>query len=149
MNNQLIKKEDLSIIHRIRAFFAKIFNKKNIVETSPEIQIIDDKSISNDFQKNIKVDVSNVNTKERDLKNFIKKIEDKPDIIENLSNDRLDKLISYYEDVTNSKKIKIERLKVKCPFCGHEQKLVNNYKNWKEHPNERCSFRVSVYDRAN
>ncbi len=111
MNNQLIKKEDLSIIHRIRAFFAKIFNKKNIVETSPEIQIIDDKSISNDFQKNIKVDVSNVNTKERDLKNFIKKIEDKPDIIENLSNDRLDKLISYYEDVTNSKKIKIERLK--------------------------------------
>lgn len=111
MNNQLIKKEDLSIIHRIRAFLAKIFNKKNIVETSPEIQIIDDKSISNDFQKNIKVDVSNVNTKERDLKNFIKKIEDKPDIIENLSNDRLDKLISYYEDVTNSKKIKIERLK--------------------------------------
>ena len=111
MNNQLIKKEYLSIIHRIRAFFAKIFNKKNIVETSPEIQIIDDKSISNDFQKNIKVDVSNVNTKERDLKNFIKKIEDKPDIIENLSNDRLDKLISYYEDVTNSKKIKIERLK--------------------------------------
>lgn len=111
MNNQLIKKEDLSIIHRIRAFFAKIFNKKNIVETSPEIQIIDDKSISNDFQKNIKVDVSNVNTKEGELKNFIKKIEDKPDIIENLSNDRLDKLISYYEDVTNSKKIKIERLK--------------------------------------
>ncbi len=111
MNNQLIKKEDLSIIHRIRAFFAKIFNKKNIGETSPEIQIINDKSISNDFQKNIKVDVSNVNTKEGELKNFIKKIEDKPDIIENLSNDRLDKLISYYEDVTNSKKIKIERLK--------------------------------------
>lgn len=111
MNNQLIKKEDLSIFHRIRAFFTKIFNKKNTVETPPEIQTIDDKSTSNDFQKNIKVDVSTLNTKERDFKEFIQKIEDNQDIIENLSNERLDKLISYYENVTNSKKIKIKRLK--------------------------------------
>lgn len=111
MNNQLIKKEDLSIFRRIRAFFTKIFNKRNTEVSSPEIQTVDNKSKSDDFQNNIKIDVSAVNTKERDLKEFIKKIEDNPDIIEKLSNDRLDKLINYYEDVTNSKRLKIERLK--------------------------------------
>ena len=49
---------------------------------------------------------------ERDLKNFINEIENNPDIIENLSNDRLDRLINYYEDITNAKQRKIERLKL-------------------------------------
>ena len=103
MNNHLIKKEDLSIFDKIKAFFSNIFHKKISIEKSPEIYINNDNKQSNEFQ--------NINTKERDLKEFIQKIEDNPDIIENLSNDRLDKLISYYEDITNSKKRKIEKLK--------------------------------------
>lgn len=111
MNNQLIKKENLSIFDKIKAFFSNIFHKKISIQKSPEIYINNDNKQSNEFQKNIKIDISNINTKEGDLKEFIQKIEDNPDIIENLSNDRLDKLISYYEDITNSKKRKIEKLK--------------------------------------
>ena len=51
------------------------------------------------------------NAKEKDLKEFICKIEANPNLIEKLSNDRLDILINYYEKITADKRIKIERLK--------------------------------------
>ena len=111
MNNKLIKKEDLSIFDRIRAFFTNIFHKRTSKSTSEE-KVNYEKKQTNDFEKNIKINVSELNTKERDLKNFINEIENNPDIIENLSNDRLDRLINYYEDITNAKKRKIERLKL-------------------------------------
>lgn len=111
MNNQLIRKEDLSIFDKIKAFFTNIFHKRNSIKANLEIQENDNKKQSTEFENNIKVDISNINTKEKDLKEFIKHIENNPNIIENLSNDRLDKLIKYYEDITNSKQRKIEKLK--------------------------------------
>jgi len=111
MNNQLIRKEDLSIFDRIKAFFTKLFNKKKPEEIVTELVEENKEKQSNEFEKNIKVDISDINTKEKDLKEFIKTIEDNPEIIEKLSNDRLDKLIKYYEDITNAKKKRIEELK--------------------------------------
>lgn len=112
MNNKLIKKEDLSIFDRIRVFFTNIFHKRNSIKLTLETQDNYHKKQITDFEKNIKVDVSELNTKERDLKDFINEIESNPDIIANLSNDRLDRLINYYEDITNAKQRKIERLKL-------------------------------------
>ena len=112
MNNKLIKKEDLSIFDRIRAFFTNIFHKRNSIKSTSEEKVNYEKKQTNDFEKNIKINVSELNTKERDLKNFINEIENNPDIIENLSNDRLDRLINYYENITNAKQRKIERLKL-------------------------------------
>ena len=111
MNNQLMRKEDLSIFGRIKAFFTKLFNKKKPEEIVTELVEENKEKQSNEFEKNIKVDISDINTKEKDLKEFIKTIEDNPEIIEKLSNDRLDKLIKYYEDITNAKKKRIEELK--------------------------------------
>ena len=106
MNNQLIKKEDLSIFDRIKNFFAKIFNKKRVENLPKKISISDNKN--NEFEKRIKVKTMN---KENELEDFIKKIEENPSIIENLSNDRLDQLINHYENIINIKKEKIQRLK--------------------------------------
>ncbi len=111
MNNQLIKKENLSIFNKIRAFFKNIFSKKNKQQmVSTNIQENASKNYD-EFAKNLKVNITTNLEKEYEFKNFIKKIEDNPDIIENLSNDRLDILINYYEKITNAKKIKIEKLK--------------------------------------
>jgi hypothetical protein len=111
MNNQLIKREDISIFDKIKGFFRRLFNKKtkkNVVTENKE-QYSAEKV--NEFEKSLRVDESNINTKAKELKEFINKIETNPDIIENLSNDRLDKLIVYYESITNAKRIKIEKLK--------------------------------------
>ena len=43
---------------------------------------------------------------------LLKEIENNPSLIANLSNDRLDKLINYYEKITEEKQNKIEKLKI-------------------------------------
>lgn len=111
MNNQLIKREDISIFDKIRGFFRRLFSKKikkNVVTETKEQYSVEK---VNDFERTLRVDKSNINTKEKELKEFINEIETNPDIIENLSDDRLDKLIVYYENITNAKRIKIEKLK--------------------------------------
>ena len=55
---------------------------------------------------------TNIDSKELKLKQFTKEIENNPSLIVNLSNDRLDKLISYYERITSEKQNKIEKLKI-------------------------------------
>lgn len=111
MINKLINKEDLSIFDRIRVFFTNLFHKKDSIKLTSEIQGNYGQKQTNDFEKNIKVNISELNTREKNLKEFINQIENNPDMIENLSNDRLDRLINYYEDITNAKQRKIEKLK--------------------------------------
>lgn len=58
--------------------------------------------------------INNIEIKQRENEKKIeklKKIEENPSIIENLSNDRLDQLINHYENIINIKKEKIQRLK--------------------------------------
>ena len=113
MNNQMIKKSDLSIFDKIKTFFKNMFYKnKNeiIVPKNMNTSKIQEKK-ENGFETNLKVEISEEQEKEMKLKKFIDEIENHPDIIENLSNERLDKLISYYEKVTSEKQRKIEKLK--------------------------------------
>lgn len=113
MNNQMIKKSDLSIFDKIKTFLKNMFYKnKNeiIVPKNMNTSKIQEKK-ENGFETNLKVEISEEQEKEMKLKKFIDEIENHPDIIENLSNERLDKLISYYEKVTSEKQRKIEKLK--------------------------------------
>jgi len=110
MDNKLIKKEDITFLDKIKAFFSKIFKRgKNEVE----VKSLEEKSVNKkpNFEENLKVNISAINEKEKKFNNFIEKIEDNPDLVENLSEDRLDKLISYYERITKEKAEKIKRLK--------------------------------------
>ena len=59
MNNQLIKKEDISIFDKIKGFFRKIFNKKDKKNESNEILEQDSGRNINEFERNIKVEKSN------------------------------------------------------------------------------------------
>lgn len=112
MNNYLINREDLSIFNKIKSFFKNILCKKDKKSSVTKNIELNHLNKSYDFANNLKVNLSNMYEKEDKLKKFMKEIEDNPDIIEKLSNDKLDKLINYYEKITESKRIKIEKLKV-------------------------------------
>lgn len=111
MNNKLIKKEDVTIFDKIRNFFKKLLKnnkKKDIVEPIKEEKIIkNDKN----FEENLKVNITDINEKEKKFNDFIEKIEDNPDLLEKLPEKTLDNLISYYERITKEKELKIKKLK--------------------------------------
>ena len=109
-NKQLIKKEDVSVFDKIRGFFSKVFKKEKKASTCVSEQInVADKN--NEFKDEIKICKVDCNAKEINFKEYTKSIESNPNLIENLSNEGLDKLISYYEKITGEKSAKIARLK--------------------------------------
>lgn len=112
MRNPLVKKEDLSFIDKLKSFLKNIFGKKNAKNECKETQIIDLKEEEKYcFEENLKAEVSEDFRKEYDLNKFIKKIETNPEILDKLSDNRLDKLIAYYEKTIAEKKEKIKKLK--------------------------------------
>ena len=108
MNNKLIKKENITIFDKIKAFFKKFFRKKEKIENKIIEQENDVKN--NSFKDNLKINISEINEKENKFKSFISEIENNPDLVEKLSEDRLDRLIDYYEKITKEKAQKIKRL---------------------------------------
>lgn len=111
MNSYLINREDLSIFDKIKAFFKNILCKKDKKSSVTKNIEVNRSNKSYEFGNSLKVNSSNIYKKEDKLKKLMEEIEDNPDIIEKLSNDRLDKLINYYEKITESKRIKIEKLR--------------------------------------
>ena len=110
MNNELIKKGDISFWNKIKIFLKSIFkNTKEKSETNTDA--INNIKKSNSFNEEIKVNGEDSYLKEYKLKEFTKEIEKNPDLINKLSNDRLDKIISYYENITAIKRDKIQKLK--------------------------------------
>ena len=113
MKNSFIPIEKISIFQKIKHFFKLTFLHKNKAEPHLEecnnITINISKNNINTFTENLK---TNIDSKELKLKQFTKEIEDNPSLIANLSNDRLDKLIDYYEKITSEKQNKIEKLKI-------------------------------------
>lgn len=110
MDNKLIKKEDITFFDKIKAFFSKIFKRG---KTEIEVKSLQEKSVNKkpNFEENLKVNISAINEREKKFNDFIEEIEDNPNLVEKLSEDRLDKLISYYEKLTAEKAEKIKRLK--------------------------------------
>lgn len=110
MDNKLIKKEDVTVLDKIKAFFSKIFKRDKTEDISNNIE---QKNVNENlkFEENLKVNIFDINEREKKFKDFIEELEDNPNLVEKLSEDRLDKLISYYEKLTAEKAEKIKRLK--------------------------------------
>lgn len=104
-NNKLIKKEKVSIFCKISNFFKRIFCSEN--NSIIENQYIE----KNTLKEDLKVNLIGVDKKENKLEDFLKKFEKNPDMVEKLTDDGLDKIINYYENIIIAKKDKIERLK--------------------------------------
>lgn len=115
MNNSLIPKKDISFWERVKNFWKIKILKKFNNNDNISINIPEKENISNDktsFSNELKVDIESSINKEKKLKQFMKEIEDNPNLIDNLSNERLDKLIEYYERITEEKQNKIKKLKL-------------------------------------
>lgn len=113
MKSSLVRKENRNLFNRFKAFWKNIFDKKQLqnevkdVEASEKPREVEKSS----FEENLKTELLHDINKEYDLNRFIKEIETNPSILEKLSNDRLDKLIAYYERMITQKKEKIKNLK--------------------------------------
>lgn len=112
MKNSLIKKEEGSLFSRFKNFLKNIFWKKQMQSEIKDVQeLVELKEVEkSDFEANLKTELLHNFKKEYDLNQFIKEIETNPTILEKLSNDRLDKLIAYYEKTIEEKKKKIKKL---------------------------------------
>lgn len=106
MNNQLILKEDVSLFDKVRAFFKGLFSKKD-KKIKEEVQVIEkqNKIENNKDERSVKVQ------KDNGKNEYINYIESNPDVIENLPDDRLDKLIRYYRRIIALKRVKLNKLK--------------------------------------
>ena len=112
MNNSLIPMKNFSIFERIKNFFkVKIFKQFKEESQIDEVHTTMYKGNKLDFGNTLKVNISKTINTSFKLEQFIEEIESNPDIINNLSNDRLDRLIKYYEELTREKQQKIEKLK--------------------------------------
>ena len=113
MKNSLIPIEKISIFQKIKNFLKLTFLHKNKIESNSEksnnITINVNKNKVNTFTEDLK---ANIDNKELKLKQFTKEIEDNPSLITNLSNEKLDKLIDYYEKNTSEKQKKKKKLKI-------------------------------------
>ena len=96
MNNQLIRKEDVSIFDKVNAFFTGLFSKKKADPV--KVAAIEEKK-----------PVQNNQVDEKDR--LIREIEQHPERIDSLSDDILDKLIRYYRKITATKRTKIKELR--------------------------------------
>lgn len=112
MNNKLMKIEDNSFFHKIKAFIFKLFYKQKKNSNVTEIREEKNKSDEESFIDYIKIEDSSITNKNIKLKQFMNELEKNPDIVENLSDDRLDKLLDYYEKTVEEKKNKVARLKL-------------------------------------
>lgn len=112
MNNKLMKMEDNSFFHKIKAFIFKLFHKQNKNSNIMEIREEKNKSNEESFIDYIKIEDSSITSKNIKLKQFMNELEKNPDIVENLSDDRLDKLLDYYEKIVEEKKNKVARMKL-------------------------------------
>jgi len=112
MNNKLMKIERNSFFHKIKTFIVNLFHKQNknynVMKNCEE----ENKSNEESFIDYIKIEDDNIPNRSIKLKQFMNELEKKPDIVENLSDERLDKLLDYYEKMVDGKKKKVARLKI-------------------------------------
>lgn len=115
MNNNLPIKKENSIIFKIKTFFRKLLKKDNlnysVNNANSENKNISDGKMEDNFGDNLKVEVSNEYVKELKKNDFIDEIEKNPDLLYNLSIDRLKKLEKYYDELIEKDKKELNNVK--------------------------------------
>ena len=114
MNEKLPMQENTSLIEKIKKFFRRLFYKEkfqDIVETNQQVipEITD--AQKENFENSIKAEVKDEYLKEIKKDEFLEKIEKNPNLLYELSNDRLEKLNEYYDDLILQYKEEIAKLK--------------------------------------
>lgn len=114
MNNNLPQMYKNRIFNRIKSFFVNLFSRKDRNINIEAVDVNDKKEKANDFKKNLfDAEVSKVNYEKGIKKSIIETIEEKPELIETISNENLKKLIKIYDEIIKENNMKIERLKNK------------------------------------
>lgn len=118
MNNNLPDKYKNNffhnIINRIKLWF---FNQKksidNLPASIPEITETTREDTKNNFAEEIKVDIADRNN-DYEKRKFMENLTENPELLEEFSNDRLEKILQYYLDENNRKREMLKKLKSQC-----------------------------------
>ena len=114
MENKLPKEYKENIFQKIHNHIKKIFfNKKEKVSENITSENIIENNIetveNDDFIEYIQINETYKNT-EYEKKKFMEKLEENPDLLDNFSTERLEKILQYYLDENEKKRKKIEKL---------------------------------------
>ena len=115
MNNLPVKKK-VSFIEKVKSFVLNLFNikKDNIIEEDKQIPIIKEIK-TNNFVETIKAEVNNdfiiEREKDKEREEFLNKIEENPNLLYELSEEKLIKLEKYYDELIEKETLKLEKLK--------------------------------------
>ena len=96
------------IFHKIRIFFcSKYEEKENVSNNAVKLE----KNIreENEFTTQVKVN-EDIKSPEFEKEQFMKKLTNNPNLLENFSNDRLEKILQYYLNENNKKRETLKRL---------------------------------------
>lgn len=113
-NFLMIKKDSFFV--KFKKLFMKIFNrqqKRDNVSTqdvSAENIVAEQEGKFLNFKESVKEEVTNDYIVKAKRNNFIEEIEQNPDLMENLSTDRLEKLDKYYDKIIQNKEERVEEL---------------------------------------
>lgn len=122
MNNTLPNLEEKGFINKIKQFFKNLFfkNKFNKLENQEEnVEKAVNKKYNTEFKTDIKVDIDNKRLiQEHERNEFFTKIRNNPELLQDLSNERLEMLSNFYEKkieinnkIIQEKQEKIKKLK--------------------------------------
>ena len=122
MNSNLPMLEEKGFINKIKQFFRNLFfkNKSNKVEVQEEnVTETVNKEYKTEFINDIKVDIDYNSMKQENERNeLFTKIRNHPELLENLSNEQLERLSDFYEkkieinnNIIQEKQEKIKKLK--------------------------------------
>ena len=119
MNDNLPKKYNDNIFSRFFGFLKNLFYGRknepeevtpiNQIEEEKEVKPIEKEDSTNDFIERIKID-ANYKNPENEKHIFMDNLKENPDLLENFSNDRLEKILQYYQDENAKKKEILKKL---------------------------------------
>ena len=104
-NNKLIKSEQ-GIFSKIVRKIKLLFFKNKEVQNAEEEKI---KNIQANIKEELKVEVENDKSYQKEQ--FMKEISDNPDLLENFSIERLEKIKEYYKESINKKQEILQNMK--------------------------------------
>lgn len=110
MNNNLPQKYNSNILNRFLGFIRKLlFREKDTIDESKKENNFANKKDNINFVKKIKVEEKLENTQNEKDK-FMENLKKNPDLLENFSNDRLEKILKYYKDENEKKRETLKKI---------------------------------------
>ena len=110
MNNYLPQKYNNNFLNKFFGFIRKVFFRKK--DESNEINNEIKYSSEDNFNERIKVEVDYKTNKENEKNDFMEYIKNNPDLLENFTCDRLEKMLKIIKDENNKKRETLKKLTI-------------------------------------